>query len=81
METPKPENLFTWGSHPRRLYEALLTEGEVTNMRIRHGLRVTYYRECLAEISDAVRPYGLDIARRQIRAGLMAYRLAVKQAA
>jgi hypothetical protein len=76
-EAPKPEVLFLWGTQARKLYEALVTEGEVTSVRIQRGLRINYYADTLDDIRAAIRPHGFDIARRHLRGGLWAYRLAV----
>jgi len=76
---PRPENLFPWKTAPRRIYDALTCEGEVTNHRITRRLRVRYYRDVVEQIRDAVRPYGLTVARRNLTRGMWAYRLAVNE--
>ncbi len=76
---PRPENLFPWKTAPRRIYDALACEGEVTNHRITRRLRVRYYRDVVEQIREAVRPYGLTVARRQLSPGVWTYRLAVTE--
>lgn len=74
---PQPDKMFPWKTAHRRLYEALALEGEVTNHRITSRLRVRYYKQVVEQIREAVRPYGLDVARRPISPGVWTYRLAV----
>lgn len=77
--TPKPESLFPWGTHPRRLYDALTTCGEVTNVQIVRDLHILVYSDVIGQIRKAVRPFGLDVAKRNYGRGVWAYRLAVIQ--
>lgn len=78
-EVPPPESLFTWGTQARKLYEALTTEGEISNIRIQRGFRMHYYSDTLDVIRAAIRPHGFEIARRHIRGGIWSYRIAVTQ--
>lgn len=73
---PRPEILFKWGTQPRRLYEALTTCGEVANHQIVRDLHILAYGGVICTIRKAVRPYGLDIARRRHSHGVYTYRLA-----
>lgn len=76
-DIPKPETLFQWGTQPRKLYEALMTEGEITNKRITSRLHVRYYGEVIEQIRAAIAPFGLDVVRRRLSACTWTYRLAV----
>lgn len=74
---PKPESLFTIGTAPRRLYDALTQWGEVTNVQIVRDLHILAYAGVISKVRAAVRPYGLDIAKNRYHGGVWAYRLAV----
>jgi hypothetical protein len=76
---PAPESLFPWGTQARRLYEALATCGEVTNVQIVRDLHILTYSKVIGQIRKAVRPFGLDVAKRNYGRGVWAYRLAVIQ--
>ena len=77
--TPEPEKMFPWGTQPRRLYEALAGWGEVTNVQIVRDLYILAYSHVISKVRAALRPHGLDIARRRLTGGTWAYRIAVKQ--
>lgn len=79
VEKPRPEDLFAWGTAARRLYEALATCGEVTNVQIVRDLHILAYGNVIARIRAALVPYGLDIAKRQYSRGVWTYRLALKE--
>lgn len=83
METPKPESLFPWGTQARKLYDALATCGEVTNVQIVRSLHILAYSDVIGQIRKAVRPLGLDVAKARYHGNVWSYRLAViqKQAA
>lgn len=78
IEKPKPEKLFTWGTAARRLYEALATCGEVSNVQIVRDLHIMAYSGVISRIRKSVQPFGLDIAKKRIGHGVFAYRLAVR---
>jgi len=69
--------MFSWGTPERKIYEALLTEGEVSSVRIQRGLHLRYYADVMDKIRAALKPFGLEVARRQLTAGAWAYRVAV----
>ena len=76
--TPKPETLFPWGTQTRRLYETLATCGEVANHQIVKDLHILAYGNVIGRIRATLKPYGLDIAKRQYSRGVWTYRIAVK---
>lgn len=78
IEKPKPESLFKWGTQPRRLYEALATCGEVTNVQIARDLHILAYAGVIGKIRRTVHPHGLDVAKKRLCHGVFAYRLAAR---
>ena len=78
IEKPKPEKLFTWGTAARRLYEALATCGEVSNVQIVRDLHIMAYSGVISRIRKSVQPHGLDVAKKRIGQGVFSYRLAVR---
>lgn len=74
---PQPSSLFPWGTAARKIYEALTTEGEVSNIRITRGLHLRYYADVIDQIREALWPLGLDVVRRRLAAGAWTYRIAV----
>lgn len=78
IEKPKPEKLFTWGTAPRRLYEALSTCGEVSNVQIVKDLHILAYSSVISRIRKSVQPFGLDVAKKRLGRGVFAYRLAAR---
>lgn len=80
---PKPESLFSFGTAPRRLYDALTQWGEVTNVQMVRDLHILAYSGVINQVRKAVQPFGLDVRTNRYHGGVFAYRLAVvkKQAA
>lgn len=77
METPKPEALFSWGTAPRRLYDALTQWGEVTNVQIVRDLHILAYSGVINKVRRSVRPFGLDVKKQRYSGGVWAYRLGI----
>ena len=52
---------------------------EVTNVQIVRDLYILAYSHVISKVRAALRPHGLDIARRRLTGGTWAYRIAVGQ--